>query len=64
MFVLQRMMVLVKPDLPLLIAGSCAPGVVLSVAGLGVTDTAEKNRENSAKIFPFLTEELGLTEDR
>ncbi|KAI4902480.1 hypothetical protein NFI96_018827 [Prochilodus magdalenae] len=60
----DRMMVLVKPDLPLLIAGSCAPGVVLSVAGLGVTDTAEKNKENSAKIFPFLTQELGLTEDR
>ncbi|KAL7853288.1 hypothetical protein AOLI_G00201320 [Acnodon oligacanthus] len=60
----DRMIVLVKPDLPLVIAGSCAPGVVLSVAGLGVTDTAEKNRENSAKIFPFLTQELGLTEDR
>ncbi|XP_066501680.1 D-dopachrome decarboxylase [Hoplias malabaricus] len=60
----DRMMILVKPDLPLIIAGSSAPGVVLSVAGLGVTDTAEKNRENSSKIFPFLTQELGLGEDR
>ncbi|XP_072518528.1 D-dopachrome decarboxylase [Salminus brasiliensis] len=60
----DRMVVLVKPDLPLFIFGSSAPCVVLSVAGIGVTDTAEKNRDNSATIFPFLTKELGLSEDR
>lgn len=37
---------------------------MLSVSAIGVTDTAEKNKEHSAKIFEFLTKELGLTEDR
>ncbi|KAG9266091.1 D-dopachrome decarboxylase [Astyanax mexicanus] len=60
----DRMIVQVNPDLPLFVFGSSAPCVILSVAGIGVTDTAEKNRDNSAKIFPFLTQELGLSEDR
>lgn len=58
------MMVVVKPDLPVFMAGSCAPGVVLSVAAIGAVDTAEKNRDVSSKIFSFLTQELGLTQDR
>ena len=48
----------------MLIAGSCSPCVVLSVSAIGVTDTAEKNKDHSAKIFQFLTGELGLGEDR
>merc|ERR1711915_541274 len=60
----DRMNLVVKPGLPIMIAGSCSPCVMLSVSAIGVTDTAEKNKEHSAKIFAFLTKELGLTEDR
>ncbi|KAF7652702.1 hypothetical protein LDENG_00093530 [Lucifuga dentata] len=60
----DRMNLVVQPGLPMLIAGSCSPCVLLSVSAIGVTDTAEKNKGHSAKIFPFLTSELGLTEDR
>ncbi|KAM8771373.1 D-dopachrome decarboxylase [Acanthopagrus schlegelii] len=48
----------------MLIGGSCSPCVMLSVSAIGVTDTADKNKEHSAKIFEFLTKELHLTEDR
>lgn len=37
---------------------------MLSVSAISVTDTADKNKEHSAKIFEFLMKELGLTEDR
>ncbi|XP_055036473.1 D-dopachrome decarboxylase [Misgurnus anguillicaudatus] len=60
----DRMNLVVKADLPMLIAGSCSPCVMLSVSAIGVTDTAEKNKEHSAKIFQFLTRELELGEDR
>ncbi|XP_029363880.1 D-dopachrome decarboxylase isoform X2 [Echeneis naucrates] len=59
-----RMNVVVMPGLPMLIAGSCSPCAMLSVSAIGVTDTAEKNKAHSAKMFEFLTKELGLTEDR
>ncbi len=62
--VFQRMNVVVKPGMSMLIAGSCSPCVMLSVSAIGVTDTADKNKEHSAKIFEFLTRELDLTEDR
>lgn len=55
---------MVKPDLPLLIAGSCSPAVSLTVSAIAVTDTAEKNKGHSAKLFQFLTQELGLSQDR
>ncbi len=54
----------VHPGLPMMIAGSCSPCVILSVSAIGVTDTADKNKDHSAKIFEFLTKELSLTEDR
>ncbi|XP_060946475.1 D-dopachrome decarboxylase [Limanda limanda] len=60
----DRMNVVVKPGLPMLMAGSCSPCLMLSVSAIGVTDSAEKNKEHSGKIFEFLTRELGLTEDR
>ncbi|XP_062244009.1 D-dopachrome decarboxylase [Platichthys flesus] len=60
----DRMNVVVKPGLPMLMAGSCSPCLMLSVSAIGVTDSAEKNKEHSSKIFEFLTRELGLTEDR
>ncbi|XP_016141688.1 coiled-coil-helix-coiled-coil-helix domain-containing protein 10, mitochondrial-like [Sinocyclocheilus grahami] len=36
----------------------------LDCATTRVTDTAEKNKEHSAKIFQFLKGELGLSDDR
>ncbi|XP_073321151.1 D-dopachrome decarboxylase-A-like [Pagrus major] len=60
----DRMNVVVKPGVQMLIGGSCSPCVMLSVSAIGVTDTADKNKEHSAKIFEFLTRELHLTEDR
>ncbi|KAM4604444.1 D-dopachrome decarboxylase [Polymixia lowei] len=60
----DRMNLAVKAGLQMLVAGSCSPCVVLSVSAIGVTDTADKNKEHSAKIFQFLTGELGLPEDR
>uniref|UniRef100_A0AAX7SL24 D-dopachrome decarboxylase n=1 Tax=Astatotilapia calliptera TaxID=8154 RepID=A0AAX7SL24_ASTCA len=60
----ERMNVVVTPGLPMLMAGSTSPCVILSVSAIGVTDTAEKNKEHSAKIFEFLTKELDLSQDR
>ncbi|XP_054881578.1 D-dopachrome decarboxylase-like [Poeciliopsis prolifica] len=60
----DRMNMVVHPGLPMLVSGSCAPCVVVSVSAISVTDSAEKNKEHSAKIFKFLTEELSLAEDR
>ncbi|XP_028299128.1 D-dopachrome decarboxylase [Gouania willdenowi] len=60
----ERMNVVVKPDLAMLISGSCSPCVMLSVSAVAVTDSAEKNKQHSAKLFEFLTKELNLTEDR
>ncbi|XP_077427120.1 D-dopachrome decarboxylase [Vanacampus margaritifer] len=59
-----RMHLIVKPGLPMLMAGSCSPCVVLSISAIGALDTADKNKEHSAKLFEFLTRELALTEDR
>lgn len=61
---LQRMNVVVKPGLPMLIAGSGSPCAAVSVSAIGATDSADKNKEHSAKIFDFLSRELGLSEDR
>ncbi|XP_072319153.1 D-dopachrome decarboxylase-A-like [Eucyclogobius newberryi] len=60
----ERMHLVVHPGLPLMIKNSCSPGVLLSVSAVGATDSAEKNKEHSAKIFNFLTSELNLSEDR
>lgn len=58
------MNLVVHPGLPMLVGGSCAPCVLVSVSAISVTDSAEKNKEHSAKIFGFLTKELSLAEDR
>uniref|UniRef100_A0A1A8H0L0 D-dopachrome decarboxylase n=1 Tax=Nothobranchius korthausae TaxID=1143690 RepID=A0A1A8H0L0_9TELE len=60
----DRMNLVVSPGLPMLIAGSCSPCVMVAVSAISVTDTAEKNKEHSAKIFEFLTKELNLSDDR
>nr|WOL43024.1 glutathione S transferase theta 3 [Osteobrama belangeri] len=58
------MNLVVKTDLPMMIAGSSSPCLLMSLSAIGVTDTAEKNKEHSAKIFQFLKGELGLSDDR
>ncbi|KAM9792269.1 D-dopachrome decarboxylase [Neosynchiropus ocellatus] len=60
----ERMNVVVKPGVLMLIAGSSSPSVILSVSAIGATDSADKNKEHSAKIFNFLTRELSLSQDR
>ncbi|XP_058496835.1 D-dopachrome decarboxylase [Solea solea] len=60
----DRMNLAVTPALPLLVAGSCSPCVMLTVSAIGATDTADKNKEHSANIFDFLTSQLSLSEDR
>ncbi|XP_067232376.1 D-dopachrome decarboxylase [Chanodichthys erythropterus] len=60
----DRMNLVVKTDLPMMIAGSCSPCVLMTVSAIGVTDTAEKNKEHSAKIFQFLKGEFELSDDR
>ncbi|XP_061572239.1 D-dopachrome decarboxylase [Cololabis saira] len=60
----ERMNMVVKPGLPMLMAGSFSPCVMLSVSAIAATDSADKNKEHSAKLFEFLTRELGLPEDR
>lgn len=60
----DRMNLVVKTDLPMMIAGSCSPCLLMSLSAIGVTDTAEKNKEHSAKIFQFLKGELGLSDER
>ncbi|XP_068178714.1 D-dopachrome decarboxylase [Antennarius striatus] len=60
----QRMHLVVNAGLQMLMRGSCSPCVMLKVGAIGVTDTADQNKQHSAKIFEFLTRELGLSEDR
>ncbi|XP_048021389.1 D-dopachrome decarboxylase [Megalobrama amblycephala] len=60
----DRMNLVVKTDLPMMIAGSCSPCILMTVSAIGVTDTAEKNKEHSAKIFQFLKGEFELGDDR
>lgn len=48
----------------MLMSGSMAPCVQLVISSIGVVGTAEQNKEHSAKLFQFLTKELGLSEDR
>ncbi|CAB1318924.1 unnamed protein product, partial [Coregonus sp. 'balchen'] len=40
----ERMMLVVKPGLPMLMGGTCAPCVILSVSAIGVTDTADRDQ--------------------
>ncbi|XP_068607413.1 D-dopachrome decarboxylase [Brachionichthys hirsutus] len=60
----QRMHLVVNTGLQMLTGGSCSPCVIVSVGAIGVTDSADQNKQHSAKIFDFLTKELGLSKDR
>uniref|UniRef100_A0A8D0GEW2 D-dopachrome decarboxylase n=1 Tax=Sphenodon punctatus TaxID=8508 RepID=A0A8D0GEW2_SPHPU len=60
----ERVNVLVKSDLPMVVAGSVAPCAQLIVSTIAVVGTAEQNKGHSAKFFDFLTKELSLSADR
>ncbi|NP_001279488.1 D-dopachrome decarboxylase [Callorhinchus milii] len=60
----ERINITVKTGLAMLIAGSMAPCVQLTISSIGVVGNAEQNKQHGAKFFEFLTKELGLTADR
>lgn len=61
---LQRVNVTVRPGLAMTMSGSGDPCAQLCVSSIGVVGTAEDNRSHSARLFEFLTKELGLGQDR
>ncbi|XP_043572088.1 D-dopachrome decarboxylase [Chiloscyllium plagiosum] len=60
----ERINVTVKPGMLMAIGGSTAPCAQLVVSSIGVVGTAEQNKQHSAKLFEFLSKELGLAPDR
>ncbi|KAM4808621.1 D-dopachrome decarboxylase [Rhinophrynus dorsalis] len=60
----ERVNVTVRSGLSMLVGGSAAPCVQLIISSIGVVGTAEQNKEHSAKFFKFLTEQLGVAQDR
>lgn len=60
----DRVNVTVRPGLAMAVSGSNEPCAQLLVSSIGVVGTAEDNRGHSARLFEFLTKELGLGQDR
>ncbi|XP_011354288.1 D-dopachrome decarboxylase isoform X1 [Pteropus medius] len=60
----DRVNVTVRPGLAMAVSGSAEPCAQLLVSSIGVVGTAEDNRGHSARLFEFLTKELGLGQDR
>ncbi|XP_058387888.1 D-dopachrome decarboxylase isoform X1 [Diceros bicornis minor] len=60
----QRVNATVRPGLAMAVNGSTEPCAQLLVSSIGVVGTAEENRGHSARLFEFLTKELGLDQDR
>ncbi|XP_063313125.1 D-dopachrome decarboxylase-like [Pelobates fuscus] len=60
----ERVLVVIRSGLTIVMGGSFAPFVLLNVSAIGVVGTAEQNKEHSAKLFDFLTKELSLEPDR
>ncbi|KAM8797775.1 DOPD decarboxylase, partial [Eudromia elegans] len=60
----ERVSVTVRPGLPMVVAGSAEPCAQLLVSSIGVVGSAEQNRAHSARLFDFLTAELGLGAER
>ncbi|KAE8634600.1 hypothetical protein XENTR_v10002361 [Xenopus tropicalis] len=60
----ERVNVTVRTGVSMVVGGSCAPCTQLLVSSIGVVGTAEQNKEHSAKFFQFLTENMGLEQDR
>lgn len=61
---LQRVNATLRPGLAMAVNGSPEPCAQLLVSSIGVVGTAEENRGHSARLFEFLTKELGLDQDR
>ncbi|KAF5921916.1 hypothetical protein HPG69_003988 [Diceros bicornis minor] len=60
----SRVNATVRPGLAMAVNGSTEPCAQLLVSSIGVVGTAEENRGHSARLFEFLTKELGLDQDR
>ncbi|KAM9622845.1 D-dopachrome decarboxylase isoform 1-T1 [Trichechus inunguis] len=60
----ERVNVMVRPGLAMVVNGSAEPCAQLLVSSIGVVGTAEENRGHSAHFFEFLTKELALGQDR
>ncbi|OCT98278.1 hypothetical protein XELAEV_18010508mg [Xenopus laevis] len=60
----ERVNVTVRTGVSMVVGGSSAPCTQLFISSIGVVGTAEQNKEHSAKFFNFLTEQLGLAQDR
>ncbi|XP_028629793.1 D-dopachrome decarboxylase [Grammomys surdaster] len=60
----DRVSVMIRPGVTLLMNKSTEPCAHLRVSSIGVVGTAEQNRGHSSGFFKFLTEELSLNQDR
>ncbi|KAG8429731.1 hypothetical protein GDO86_019369 [Hymenochirus boettgeri] len=60
----ERVNVTVRNGLSMVVGGSSTPCAQLFVSSIGVVGTAEQNKEHSAKFFQFLTQQLGLKQER
>ncbi|KAM8961907.1 D-dopachrome decarboxylase [Pelodytes ibericus] len=60
----ERVNVTIRHGMNMLMGGSSTPCVQLIISSIGVVGTAEQNKKTSAKFFQFLSEELGLGQDR
>ncbi|XP_053556499.1 D-dopachrome decarboxylase-A [Bombina bombina] len=60
----ERVNASVKTAVSMVVGGSGAPCAQMLISSIGVVGTAEQNKEHSAKFFQFLTEQLGLGQDR
>ncbi|XP_061458965.1 uncharacterized protein LOC133373362 [Rhineura floridana] len=60
----ERVSATVRSDAAMVVGGSAAPAAQLLVSSIGVVGSAEQNKGHSARLFDFLTQELGLAPDR
>ncbi|XP_036039855.1 D-dopachrome decarboxylase-like [Onychomys torridus] len=60
----DRMSVMLKPGMTLLMNGYTEPCVQLLVSSIGVVGTTEQNCNHSSCFFEFLTKELALDQDK
>ncbi|NWX00811.1 DOPD decarboxylase, partial [Caloenas nicobarica] len=60
----ERVNVTVRSGLPMVLSGSAEPCAQLLVSSVGVVGSAEQNRQHSARLFDFLTAQLGLGPER
>ncbi|KAM6111873.1 D-dopachrome decarboxylase [Pterocles gutturalis] len=60
----ERVNVTVRSGLPMVLSGSAEPCAQLVVSSIGVVGSAEQNRQHSARLFEFLTAQLGLGPER